>query len=221
MRKDVADKSPIRMKTWMHGWGDPLLFRMAHVLHRVGFTPNALTISGLALSVLVALLLATGHTVTGGWVLLVAAMVDSLDGTLARLTNQETKFGAFLDSTIDQWADAIVFLGLLWPYLQAGARVEVILIFASLAGSLLVSYTRACAGWRGFECTVGPVGRLERGLVAIVALITKQVTLGLWLVAVLSSLTALRRLYYVWTLQSKKVIESSGQSEELASRKEE
>lgn len=210
MAKHIKTKSecPFRIKTWMHAWGDPLSIRIACVLQRTGLTPNALTIGGLVLSIGVALLLGTGHIALGGWVLLLVGLADTLDGPLARLMKRETRAGAFLDSTLDQFEDVFVFLGLLWYYLSAEAHhAEIVLIFAALSGGLLVSYVRACAGWKGIECTVGPVGRLERGLIGIVALITGHVTVGLWLLAILNNFTAAYRFLHVWRAIQSDVVE--------------
>src|SRR5262245_5419641 len=110
---------------------------------RTGVTPNALTIIGLGLNVVVAAVLAAGYLTAGGALLLAAGAFDMLDGALARSTGQITKFGAFLDSTLDRYSELIVFGGLLLHLQSSGLLVESALVFAAAAGSVMVSYARA------------------------------------------------------------------------------
>jgi len=135
----------------------------------------------------------------------ISGIFDALDGTLARLTDRRTRFGAFLDSTCDRYADAAILLGVMLPFLRAGQHTQVILAFAAIIGSVLVSYTRARAEGLGLECKVGLLTRLERFLIIAIALILGSfvplaVTLALWLLAVLTNFTALQRIIYVWRI---------------------
>jgi CDP-diacylglycerol--glycerol-3-phosphate 3-phosphatidyltransferase len=86
------------------------------------------------------------------------------------------------------------------PFLRAGRHTEVILAFVSIIGSVMVSYTRARAEGLGLECKVGLLTRFERFLIIAVALILNQVTPVLWLLAVLTNLTALQRIAHVWRI---------------------
>jgi hypothetical protein len=103
MDTDGRPRWSFRMKTWLQEWADPLLLRVAGVLDRAGLTPIALTLVGLVVSACHALSLTTGRTAVAGWVLLVAGMVNSLNGPLARVQGRISRFGSFLDSTVDQW----------------------------------------------------------------------------------------------------------------------
>ena len=185
---------------WARTWGSRLLVPIARLLARLGFTPNALTLLGLALTLGVAVVLALGHTTLGGWLFLLAGAFDALDGTLARLTNRKTRFGAFLDSTCDRYADAAILMGMMIPFLRSGQHTPVILAVASIVGSVLVSYTRARAEGLGLECKVGLLTRLERFLLIAAALILNQVTLVLWALAILSNFTAIQRIVHVWRI---------------------
>ncbi len=84
----------------------------ARWLQSIGVTPNMISFTGFALTIGSAALLATGNLSIGGGLLWVAAMLDMVDGTLARLSQTESKFGAFLDSTLDRYSESITFLGL-------------------------------------------------------------------------------------------------------------
>ena len=199
MTTNEPDKTrPASFSDWARIWGARLLVPAATVLARWGWTPNKLTLLGLVLTVGVAVVLALGHTTLGGWLFLLAGVFDALDGTLARVTNRRTRLGAFLDSTCDRYADAAILMGMMIPFLQAGEHMQVILAFVSIIGSVLVSYTRARAEGLGLECKVGLLTRFERFLIIAAALILNQVTLVLWLLAVLTHFTALQRILHVW-----------------------
>jgi CDP-diacylglycerol--glycerol-3-phosphate 3-phosphatidyltransferase len=131
---------------------------------------------------------------------LLSGVFDALDGTLARLTNRKTRFGAFLDSTSDRYADAAILIGMMIPFLRAGQQMQVILAFIALIGSVLVSYTRARAEGLGLECKVGLLTRLERFLIVAIALLFNWVTPALWVLAILTNFTALQRIVYVWVI---------------------
>ncbi len=198
--KELGRKRTASFSDWARTWGAKVLVPAAGVLARLSVTPNMLTLIGFGLTLAVAAVLALGYTAWGGWLLLLAGIFDALDGTLARLTGHMTRFGAFLDSTCDRYADAAVLIGLSIPFLRAGdqGHTPIILIFVTLVGSLLISYTRARAEGLGLECKVGLLTRLERFLIIAIALIVNQVTPALWLLAVLTNLTALQRVWHVW-----------------------
>ncbi len=200
MTTQEPKKRPATFSDWARTWGSKLLVPVATLLGRLGLTPNMLTLFGLAMTLGVAVVLALGYTRLGGWLFLLAGVFDALDGTLARLTNRKTRFGAFLDSTSDRYADAAILMGMMIPFLRAGRHTEVILAFVSIIGSVMVSYTRARAEGLGLDCKVGLLTRFERFLIIAVALILNQVTPVLWLLAVLTNLTALQRIAHVWRI---------------------
>ena len=121
-----------------------------------------------------------------------------MDGTLARLAGRRSRFGAFLDSTVDRLSEAAIYLGLLVHYTQQGGRQESFLIYATIVGSLMVSYARARAECIGIECKMGILTRFERAVVLVVGLILNQMLITLWIMAILSNFTALQRMYHVW-----------------------
>src|SRR5688500_9070810 len=85
---------------------------VAPLLNRLGITPNMVTLIGLLLTAGVAAVLANGSLFVGGWLLIAASIFDLFDGALARATNQTSRFGAFFDSIIDRYSEAVIFLGL-------------------------------------------------------------------------------------------------------------
>lgn len=174
--------------------------QIARVLAATGITPNTLTILTFFLNVGVGVILALGYIAIGGALVIVVGALDSLDGGLARVTGKVSTFGAFLDSTLDRYSEAVIFLGLLLWYVGAGDRQVPVLIFAVLVGSIMVSYTRARAEGLGLRCEVGLLARPERIVLLGLGLIVGQVSIVLWILAVLTNLTALQRIIHVWRM---------------------
>ncbi len=176
----------------------------ARWLQGIGVTPNMISFTGFALTIGSAALLATGNLRVGGGLLWVAAMLDMVDGTLARLSQTESKFGAFLDSTLDRYSESITFLGLAVYYAnESNAQTPLLLIFLTLVGSWAVSYTRARAEGLDIECNVGILQRPERLVLLIAALILGLVLPALWLLAIMTNLTAVQRIHEVYVRTSK------------------
>jgi CDP-diacylglycerol--glycerol-3-phosphate 3-phosphatidyltransferase len=173
---------------------DPIVFLLA----KAHVTPNALTLLGVLGSAGAAVLLARGQFLAGGIVVLAAGALDVLDGALARATGQVTRFGAVFDSVMDRVSEAAVLFGLLYYYADRDAREESLLIFAALAGSMLVSYIRARGEILGIPIREGLFTRAERVIIIGVGSMIDQVRIALWILAVLANLTALQRLYLVW-----------------------
>ncbi|UCC78029.1 MAG: CDP-alcohol phosphatidyltransferase family protein [Anaerolineales bacterium] len=161
-------------------------------------SPNSLTMVGYVLSLLVMYVLATGQLQLGGVLVAVAAMFDALDGAVARAMGTTSTFGAFFDSVIDRYSEATVLFGLLLWYQGRAAEQEVALIYVTLLGSLMVSYARARAEGLGIACKVGWLTRFERVALLSIGLILQHVRLVLWVMAVLTNVTALQRVYHVW-----------------------
>jgi archaetidylinositol phosphate synthase len=187
-----------------------MLASEAKAAHSLGLTPNSVSTLGLALSVFSAaayamalnqplwLLLAT-------ILLLASGFCDTLDGVLARNYQQATPFGGFLDSLLDRYADAAVYAGVI-----IGGLCNPIWGLAALAGSLLVSYSRARAEAVGVKMeSVGFAERAERMLILAAASVVAifwfpALNIGIILLAVLSNLTVLQRGIHVYNSLKKK-----------------
>lgn len=188
-------------------------------LARLHVHPNIVSVAGLVLSGAAALLYGMGVFIWAGCILILAGTCDVLDGQLARQAGRTSRFGAFLDSTLDRFSEIIIFLGLAW-YFSGGnlspasvgrsgpgahSPVTVLFIVLAVGGSLMVSYTRARAEGLGLECKVGFMQRPERiTLLIIGSLLAPIPKVGLvamkvclFLLAFLSTLTALQRMIHV------------------------
>jgi len=175
--------------------------RLGEALSRLGLTPNALTVIGLVLNLVVAGIIALGDTQLGGVLLLIASGFDMLDGAVARASGTVTKFGGFLDSTLDRYSEAVVYGGVLWYVLgTSDYRLGALLVFAATVGSLLISYARARAEAAGFRAAVGLLARPERVLVLAIGLLAGQLIAALWILAIGTQLTVLTRMGHVWRL---------------------
>ena len=172
---------------------------VVRILSKSGITPNALTFINLALNIVAAYVIATGHFLLGGVLVLVAGLFDLLDGALARFTKQTTRFGAILDSVADRISEAAILCGLLiWYIPQEEASLEIVLIFVVLIGSFLVSYIRARAEGLGWQCQVGLFTRAERVIVLAIGLLINQIFIALCVLVIFVFITVVQRLVYLW-----------------------
>ena len=188
-----------RFEAWVRRHAEALIT----ALGRTPLTPNQVTVVGLALTFFAAGLIAFGHLRWAGVVLILAGTCDILDGALARSTNAAYPYGAFLDSTLDRYSEGAVYLGLAAYFVTIDPPQQEWLILATLAalaGSFLVSYVRARAQSLGFACKSGLFQRPERVVATVVGLL-----LGGWwlygivfLLAVVTNITALQRIREVW-----------------------
>ena len=179
-------------------WATRAFQPLATVLASWGISANALTLLGFFLTAGVGVVLALGQLRLGGILIVFSTVFDGLDGLVARTSGRTSRFGAFLDSTLDRYAEIALFFGLLVYYMDRQKHLDVILIFAALAGSLMVSYAKARAEGLDIECKEGLLTRLERLAILVIGLISGQVRLALWILAVLANLTAVQRMYVVW-----------------------
>ena len=187
----------------------------AKAAHRIGLTPNRMSVIGVAL----AFLSAIAYWAYGTWqtqklyillatvLLLLSGFCDALDGVLARLYQETTAFGGFLDSLLDRYADAAVYAGII-----VGGLCYPFWGLTALVGSLLVSYARARAEAGGIKTeSVGLAERAERIIILAAASIaavfwqpTTAMNVGIVLIAILSNLTVFQRGLYVYGRLKKK-----------------
>ena len=183
-------------------WSARFIEPVARFLGSIGLTPNAVTVLGFFLTLVVAGVLASGRLLLAGILLIFTLAFDAVDGTLARLTGQTSRFGAFLDSTLDRWAEVVLFVAIAWVLLQSNDQIGVMLAIVALGMSLLVSYTRARAEGIGLQCKEGLMTRFERLVLLIAGLILEQLTWSLAIIAVLAGITAVQRIVVTWRASS-------------------
>jgi CDP-diacylglycerol--glycerol-3-phosphate 3-phosphatidyltransferase len=178
--------------------GKWLLDRIVGVLAATGINPNLLTFFGLLVNFGAAASFAVGNFRTGALIIFFAGFLDMLDGQVARRQNRVTAFGAFYDSTLDRYADMALYMGLLVYYSVSGRTPYVVLAAVATAGSVMVSYTRARAESLIPLCKVGFMERPERLVLLIIGGMFNRMGAVLWVIAVISTITVIHRIFYTW-----------------------
>ena len=177
---------------------------LARYISATGLSPNVVTIIGFLLIIGVAIVLSQGYLFLGGLLIIGVTLFDAIDGAMARMMGQTSRFGAFLDSTLDRFSEAVIFLGLFIYFIGENKSQELILIYATVVGSLMVSYARARAEGIGVPLKDGLFTRFERIFLLCTGLLGDWLfgwlTLALWLLAIFSNLTAVQRMYLVWRI---------------------
>jgi CDP-diacylglycerol--glycerol-3-phosphate 3-phosphatidyltransferase len=184
---------------------------MVRGLARLNPDPNLLTVIGLLINVFAALLYGYGFFFYAGLVMIAANIFDMFDGRLARLTGRVTKFGGFLDSSLDRLSDMVTFLGIIIFYARDTkyhSTLYASLTGAALIGSVMVSYTSARAESLIPKCDVGYFRRPERVVLLILGSLTvwpestspflNKMPATIWLMTILSYWTFGQRLYHTW-----------------------
>lgn len=182
----------------------------AKAAHNIGLTPNMVSLIGLALALFSALVYAVSQSqplwiLVATILLLASGFCDALDGVIARIYQQTSVFGGFLDSLLDRYADAVVYAGVI-----IGGLCDPLWGLAALVGSMMVSYSRARAEAAEIKMeSVGVAERAERMLILAVASIAAifwlpALNIGVILLAVLSNFTVLQRGLHVYRSLKKK-----------------
>ncbi len=172
--------------------------RAGQAVHRLGIHPDTITIGGLLLVVIAAVPIAQGQHTLGGLLLLAGLPLDALDGAVARAMQRRDRFGAVLDSTLDRYADGLIFAALAYYFVERSELIAFLLALAALNGSFVVSYVRARAGEAGLPVKIGWFSRLERVAVLLLMLLIPALLLpGLIVLAVGTNISAVQRLWYV------------------------
>jgi len=169
-------------------------------------TPNTISITGLALNLLAAVLVWEGLMFLGGVAFIVGSIMDTLDGRYSRMSGKGTPFGAFLDSTLDRLEEGIVLTAVAGYFALHGDRVAAAAVVVAVLASLMVSYTRARAEALGVECKVGLATRPVRVVILSIGLVfAKGASLGnfgllkpaVYVLAALSLITVAQRIWHV------------------------
>ena len=174
----------------------PLMEPVARAFARAGFSPNSLTLIGLLVGSLAALIFAKGEPRLAGLTLLVCGVFDVIDGAVARLTGRETAFGGVLDAVIDRYVDFSIFIGIAYGGLAELWRLPSwAWCTLALTGGFMVSYTRARAEAAGSgKLDVGIAERAERLLILAFGGLLAYTHVAVALVAILAHATAIQRL---------------------------
>ena len=171
--------------------------------------PNLITTSGFLVTVIAGVLYGVDHVRTAGALVLLGGVHDILDGRVARVSGLQSKFGAFYDSVLDRISEVVIYIGLISLYNQYEMSLlnigMIYMIALAMAGSLMISYTRAKAETLGLECSVGLMQRAERivllGFGSLIFGLSGDglvISVIIVIFAVLTNVTAIRRILWVY-----------------------
>lgn len=178
--------------------GKYILSKIVKILTLLKINPNFLTFFGVLISLWAAFEFGYGDLFKGSLVIILAGLFDMLDGEVARVSQSETRFGAFYDSVIDRYSDIIILQGLLVYYARHQMLGYVVLVGVVIMGAVLTSYTRARAESLIPSCKVGFMERPERVVLLIIGGLANRMEAVLWILAVLGNWTVINRIYYTW-----------------------
>jgi CDP-diacylglycerol--glycerol-3-phosphate 3-phosphatidyltransferase len=174
-------------------------------------TPNAISLTGLALNLLAAVLVWERLFFLGGVSFIIGSIMDTLDGRYSRMSGKGTPFGAFLDSTLDRIEEGIVLTAVAGYFALHGHRFAAAAVVVAVLASLMVSYTRARAEALGVECKVGIATRPVRVVILSIGLVfARGASLGdfellapaVYALAALSVITVGQRIWHVRSVLS-------------------
>lgn len=183
-----------------HAFDKPL----GKIARIIPVSPNFLSIIGFIITLFACYKLSS-DLLMGGVLIIVGALFDMLDGVVARTRSKITLFGAFLDSVLDRYSDAFILLALAYNFGNAFNITGVILSMGTLLGSFMTSYSRARAEGIGEECKYGIMERPERIILISIGAISGYIIPALWVLVVLTNLTVIQRIYYVWNATNNKI----------------
>jgi CDP-diacylglycerol---glycerol-3-phosphate 3-phosphatidyltransferase len=168
-------------------------------LRKTGLSPDHLTILGILVGIGAAVAIGSGRLRLGLVLVILAALPDLLDGALAKASGAASQRGAFFDSTIDRITDGVLLLGIGWYFASEESPHMVLLPFAVAITAALISYMRAKAESLGLDAKGGIMERAERIVLICIGLLFDQLLIPiLWVMLVLTMVTAVQRFAKVW-----------------------
>jgi CDP-diacylglycerol---glycerol-3-phosphate 3-phosphatidyltransferase len=163
-------------------------------------TPNAISITGLILNIVAAVLVWQELFIVGGIAFIVGSVCDTMDGRYSRMSGKGTQFGAFLDSTLDRIEEGVVLIAVAAVFATDGNEFAAAATVAAVLASLMVSYTRARAEALGVECKVGIASRAVRVVILSIGILFADLGLlapSVYVLAALGTVTMLQRIFHV------------------------
>ena len=198
------------MLSKLKGWFTHLTNPVANVLISLGVTANIVTILGFVINVFAGILFAYERLILAGILIVVGGSFDMIDGAVARMRKVSDSSGALLDSVIDRYSEGAIFMGItVYFYKSSGLYgiLGILLTFATMIGSFLVSYTRARSEGLAVECNVGLMQRTERLVLLAISVIANGILkdlvannliliMVLAILTIFTHITAVHRLIY-------------------------
>lgn len=178
---------------------DKILDPIGVLLSRIGVTANALTATGIVIAGIGSVFIGQGRLFLGFVFLILTGLPDALDGAVAKASGTSSVRGAFLDSVSDRVTDILLFCGIAW-YLASNEPGRIMMLPVAVMGAaMLISYQRAKAESLGFDAKGGIMERAERFIVLALGLLISDILIPvLWVMLILTLITAIQRFIKVW-----------------------
>ena len=170
---------------------------VVQILVRIQVSPNAVSVTGILVTIGAVGLFVGGAPVAAGLIFLLGSLLDVLDGELARASNRVTPFGAIFDSLLDRISEGVLLIAIAWYFADRGEVAGVVITVAGMLGSVSTSYVRARAEAAGTTCTVGWITRPERIIILTLGMIFGQLFAAIVILFVLATLTVIQRTAHV------------------------
>lgn len=170
---------------------------LAPIAKRISINPSIFTFLGFFVTIGAAFAIPS-NLMAGGILILIGGFFDMFDGIVARANGKSTKFGAFLDSTLDRYSDSCIFFAIAWYFFEKSNLEGILLAIGSLIGALLISYVRARAEGLGIDCHVGLIERPERVVLLAFGCLTGWLFTVILILFILSHITVIQRVWHVY-----------------------
>ena len=177
---------------------DPCLYHVLKTFSAEQGNPNLFTFMGFLATLAASLLVLKEFWFFAGLAIILSGLFDLFDGVLARKLGKTSALGSFLDSVLDRYSDLLLLLAILIHYLKKEELGFALLTSFVSMGTALIPYVRAKAEALQVQCTVGLMERAERIILLAVGTLFQTMEPILWILAILTHLTVLQRIYYVW-----------------------
>ena len=172
------------------------IYPVVNILNKINVSPNLLTVSGVIFVAVGSYFMYLENFLLSALFLAIGNLCDALDGTLARKFGKTSLFGAFLDSVIDRVSDFLPLIALALVY--KNENIYLLIILVAIAGSFMVSYTRARGEGLGIKCSIGVLERAERSILLILFTFLQIPMLAVIIITIGSIITTLQRIYCVY-----------------------
>jgi CDP-diacylglycerol---glycerol-3-phosphate 3-phosphatidyltransferase len=189
---------------------------IAFVVSAAGIPPNVITWSALVLNLWAGVFFAAGRFRAAAGLMILAGLCDLLDGPVARKQNRVSRFGGFLASILDRYADLMLFLGLLVYFVRVNRFSYAIVTGVAMAGAVMVSYAQARADSLVPAENVGFWERPERLVLMIIGGLANQMGLALWILAIGPNITVIHRIVHTWSQTEGRLPKATEVSKESA-----
>lgn len=176
---------------------------LAGVFGSFGVHPHAITLAALPLAALTAWQFYEGNILIAGLLLIATGACDLVDGALARNFKWDSEFGAFLDWTVDSYADLIIFAGISLYFMRTGSLTMTLFALSAMIGTVMFEYARSRAENIVGSCKVGLLKRTERFVLLILGSLAGQLVLVTVFLGIFMHVDALRRAAHT-AIQLKK-----------------